>query len=476
MIRSQQKAPRRKPGQNRRVFSRRPATVGNMLVLGFMAVCLGAICPDLRAGTPENLLLLVNENSDSSKLIANHYIRWRNIPPSNVVYLRGIPDRVQITVEQFRELILKPTIEQIEQRQLAAQIDYIVYSSGFPTKIQCRSDREKLDTGSNPDADKILRPIVSISSATYMLAPVLAGNPVYFGLDNNWYYRDKGAQAFNKMFAGEDQQQYEQGVAAYRRGNFQSALDAWLELTKTYAAHDLLWIQVARAYAQLEQSDAALAALATAEQAGWKFGKTTRLDPAFRKLSENPEFGEWVGRLPMEEFDYMPSRGFRSRYRWLPNGVGIDDAEVLGQKYFLSTVLAVTNGRGNTDEEGVEVSAFGGRGRRDPTSRHVLFYPDQGCAFQDSKGQFCRCDSAAGDSGPALRDRDDPGTQWEIGCAGGCDRSLQIRLGKIAEPNRTGCDLRESDQLWWADGRECHANAVDGFSAAWGRGFQRYGG
>ncbi len=42
-------------------------------------------------GGPENVLLVVNEDSPSSKLIANHYISLRQIPDRNVVYLTDIP-------------------------------------------------------------------------------------------------------------------------------------------------------------------------------------------------------------------------------------------------------------------------------------------------------------------------------------------------------------------------------------------------
>ena len=47
----------------------------------------------LAGGGPENVLLLVNANSDASKTIANHYIHWRQIPASNVLYLdwKGVP-------------------------------------------------------------------------------------------------------------------------------------------------------------------------------------------------------------------------------------------------------------------------------------------------------------------------------------------------------------------------------------------------
>jgi hypothetical protein len=38
-------------------------------------------------GGPENVLLLVNANSESSKTVANHYIALRQIPATNVLYI-----------------------------------------------------------------------------------------------------------------------------------------------------------------------------------------------------------------------------------------------------------------------------------------------------------------------------------------------------------------------------------------------------
>src|SRR5215212_9506274 len=92
----------------------------------------------LAGGGPENVLLLVNTNSDASKTIANHYISWRHIPASNVLYLnwKGVPG--SITGESFRETILLPALLALDERQLTLQIDYIVYSSDFPWVVDMR--------------------------------------------------------------------------------------------------------------------------------------------------------------------------------------------------------------------------------------------------------------------------------------------------------------------------------------------------
>jgi hypothetical protein len=51
-----------------------------------------------------------------------------------------------------------------------------------------------------------------------------------------------------------------------------------------------------------------------------------------------------------EKLDDVQSRGFRSRYLWDRNGAQTTNAKA-GQRYLLSTMLAVTHGRGNTVPE-----------------------------------------------------------------------------------------------------------------------------
>ena len=61
-------------------------------------------------GGPENLILIVNADSASSKLLANHYIHGRGIPKSNVIYLVDVPDREIIQWSQFKTQILEPSV------------------------------------------------------------------------------------------------------------------------------------------------------------------------------------------------------------------------------------------------------------------------------------------------------------------------------------------------------------------------------
>jgi uncharacterized protein (TIGR03790 family) len=132
-------------------------------------------------GGPENVLLVVNANSDDSKTIANHYIALRKIPPNNVVYLD-----VQGNLEEggigtyFHDSILLPTLKAIDERRLGAQIDYIVYSSDFPWRIELKSLMPEATFTAPFDGP------ASITGATY-LAPLLIGKNPAITLPVNWY-------------------------------------------------------------------------------------------------------------------------------------------------------------------------------------------------------------------------------------------------------------------------------------------------
>jgi hypothetical protein len=132
-------------------------------------------------GGPENVLLLVNANSDSSKTIANHYINWRQIPASNVLYLnyKGSPGIAGAIA--FRDQILMPALTAIDERHLAQQIDYIVYSSDFPWRIDMREmfPNEKFPPQFDPDA--------SLNGATYLLPFLLSQSRFIIEPGINWY-------------------------------------------------------------------------------------------------------------------------------------------------------------------------------------------------------------------------------------------------------------------------------------------------
>ncbi len=135
----------------------------------------------LAGGGPENVLLVVNANSDSSKTIANNYIQWRKIPASNVVYVdwKGSPH--DASAEIFRDQILVPALIAIDNRRLASQIDYIVYSSDFPPRIDMRHMFAAEKPVPNFDF------VASLTGSTYLAPLLLSENPNIVAPNINWY-------------------------------------------------------------------------------------------------------------------------------------------------------------------------------------------------------------------------------------------------------------------------------------------------
>ena len=96
-----------------------------------MGLVLLAFLPDVVvADGPQNVLLVVNEDSPESLAVANHYIKLRDIPPRNVVYLKGVAASPKdggesISARFFQTQIFEPIHAAISERKLDRQIDCI---------------------------------------------------------------------------------------------------------------------------------------------------------------------------------------------------------------------------------------------------------------------------------------------------------------------------------------------------------------
>jgi hypothetical protein len=164
-----------------------------VLAVCVVAFAVAALCHPGRAwagGGPENVAVVINGDSWASLAVANEFIHLRNVPPHNVVYLTSVPDFEQISVEDFRKNILQPVLTTLEHRGLADQIDYIIYSSDIPTRIDIQSDltREAM-AKVPPQVAPTIKPAGSINGLTYLYQPVLAKDIRYVMLNSNFYFR-----------------------------------------------------------------------------------------------------------------------------------------------------------------------------------------------------------------------------------------------------------------------------------------------
>jgi hypothetical protein len=135
----------------------------------------------IAGGGPENVLLLVNANSDDSKTIANHYIEMRRIPAQNVMYINWRGGMRATKGDVFRSRILMPAIKWIDEHKLNPQIDYVVYSADFPTRI----DLNNLFTSESlpPRYDAT----ASLNGATYLTPYIVSQDPGLVMPHTNWY-------------------------------------------------------------------------------------------------------------------------------------------------------------------------------------------------------------------------------------------------------------------------------------------------
>ena len=175
------------------------------------------------AGGPENVLLVVNSRSPDSLCIANNYAALRHIPSSNLLFLNWDPKQESppgmTDVNTFREKILLPVlIEIVNTRKMTPvrEIDYVVYSSGFPWGIRIDDDMKEFnefiekhekelaaksggkDQGakSGPGSSnwiKSISPVASINGLTFLYETVFAKEPgariFYVYPTTNWYAR-----------------------------------------------------------------------------------------------------------------------------------------------------------------------------------------------------------------------------------------------------------------------------------------------
>ena len=240
-----------------------------------MAIATLSCRPAFAGGGPENIMLVVNSADADSQTIANHFVQLRQIPPSNVVYInwRGPADKTDINT--FREKILVPVLGEINVRKLDAQIDYVVYSSGFPWAIDFLTDVPSTLT-SDPQLQG--SHFGSLSGLTYLMVPVVSKDAAgYVSLPPNRYFT---ANHYMRLRENLNGQSYEISV------NSSGIIAPCAGSTDGY------------------------------EQLSAPVNDTT------------------VG-----------SHGFRSWYGWGPKG---ELMEAGGSRYMLSTVLGVTDGRGNT--------------------------------------------------------------------------------------------------------------------------------
>ncbi len=300
-------------------------------------------------GGPENVVVLVNSRSAASKQLANFYVSLREIPAANVIYLDEVPEGESTDVETFRKSILKPAIETLNARRMAARIDYFVYSADFPTAIGVQSDLERVDV----EIPQVLTKTASINGLTFLAGWTIAKNPSYLSLDANGYASQPADVVLQRCYRGAESKTLEQAIETYNEGSYEEAFKQFAELAEKDSGQPALHYWMARCEAKRDRWDAAWEALDAAIRKGWSFRKYTREDEAFAKAADELPFQTRLATMPDTAWPRHRSREFRASLNWAPNGMPVASPQ-WGMRYFLSTVLAVTRGAGTTPAEAMD--------------------------------------------------------------------------------------------------------------------------
>ena len=314
----------------------------------------------IAGGGPENVLLVVNDESPSSKLIANHYISLRQIPDLNVVYLKDIPFKESIDYPIFEKNILRPVLRAIEDRGLAGSVDYIVYSADFPTTIRIPKMLKEFVTQmkaiKGPKVDKKLyKPEASISSLTYLAGHCIHSPANVMDRRVNNYFRIPTSQMLFSPFVGLPQREFERAISSFDKESddpiFESAIVTLQQLIAKNPGQTAVLYWLAKFSAKKGNETAATRWMTRAVNMGWSDRTGTTNDPVFSSI-EDTLFKGVVKRMSNNGRNDIASRGFRQLYQWAPNGM-LNSTGGQGERYFLSTVLAVTRNDGNTEAEAV---------------------------------------------------------------------------------------------------------------------------
>lgn len=306
---------------------------------------------------PENVLVVVNADSEASVAVAREYARLRRIPPGNVLYLRDVPTSSVISVAEFRSRILTPILETIRSRGLAKQIDCVAYSTGFPYGVDVRADME------GHTFPRYITSPASLTGLTYLHELVAAADPEYLDMQANRYCRGIRRGRTRKPWSEQDRRMA--GVLAQASSRLSETLRAASQSPETARqlaealalAEDLasrhpdnpdLLYDLACLRALKGDADGAMRALRSAVDAGWLNVTHTETDPDLASLRSRADFRALVQHMRSLPVQAEPPQRFRASTRWDANHQPTNGA---GRKYLLSAMLAYVGGQANTLEE-----------------------------------------------------------------------------------------------------------------------------
>jgi uncharacterized protein (TIGR03790 family) len=295
---------------------------------------------------PENVVVVVNADSQSSEQISGEYTRLRKIPDGNVIRLREVPDSETIDVDTFREKLLGPVLSTINERGLTQQIECVAWSSDFPTAINVKSD---IGQSRLP---KVITPTASLNGLTYFHQLVMKKDLRYLSLKSNGYARQPVTRKRIRLPSADELRLHDDVMlAATQEGKWSEAEEAVHLLLKSNPGNAGMYFNHARCLAKIGQPDDAIVALRKAVKAGWWNSRMAECDDDLAVLHDRSAFDGVLAQMEKQMVAGHVARGFRHQQQWGANGNPIQNGR---QSYLMSTVLAVTRGRGLSPDEAIE--------------------------------------------------------------------------------------------------------------------------
>ncbi len=374
-------------------FSLRLAPI--LLCLGLLAVFAGRVSA---GGNGANVAIVVNAESWASMTIANEYIALRDIPAANVVYLTGVPGFETLSVNGFRERILNPTLQTLEQRGLGAQIDYLVYSCDFPYGASVTAD---LGEQKPP---QFVTPIGSLTGLTYLCQLVRGKNVAYLSVNSNRYFRRADTVVAGDEFADDEDaaQKTTAAIELANQGKHEQALEIFEGLADKHPNSVLTAYNLACCEAKLGNADKAIDHLKRAVNLGWWNVQHTQSDADLTSLRDRNDFKQLIAKMKERVINVEDSQGFRTMYSWDEDHQ--HSVANRGPRYLISSMLAATSGRGVSVNEALAAL------RRAKSADNT--HPDGTIYFMNNKNVRAETRAWAFDS--AVKLLDDLGVQAKV--------------------------------------------------------------
>jgi uncharacterized protein (TIGR03790 family) len=87
-------------------------------------------------GSGLNVVVVVNQHSTNSVQLGNYYCEWRGVPPQNLLRITNWSGgNGEWTTSDFTNSLLNPLLDMLSSRGLTNQIDYVVLSMDFPSRV-----------------------------------------------------------------------------------------------------------------------------------------------------------------------------------------------------------------------------------------------------------------------------------------------------------------------------------------------------